>query len=258
MVKQIQTTDEYYELYDNDEDLLEVFSAPNYYDTDEQLVLIAVLMLLEQRYRLLQSMSPSQVVDEVESIMDSLLVELDNVAYARSESHIKAYFDSLLDDYSIPQDYVDMDYTMLDLMTDSIDNLVSQLHGEIKVKAKFFRDNMSKDSFDVLPNFKRAVTKLIDAVGNNLIHGKEKSKRNVYRFVYGKDKLYYWLTANDDKVCSWCLMQQSLPPRTIDEMPLDHPRGRCVLEPIDYNYSDEYYVMLARGEYQKEIVAYSS
>ena len=35
MVKQIQTTDEYYELYDNDEDLLEVFSAPNYYDTDE-------------------------------------------------------------------------------------------------------------------------------------------------------------------------------------------------------------------------------
>ena len=257
MVKQIQTTDEYYDLYDNDEDLLEVFSAPNYYDTDEQLVLIAVLMLLEQRYRLLQSMSPSQVVDEVESIMDSLLVELDDVAYTHSESHIKAYFDSLLDDYSIPQDYVDMDYTMLDLMTDSIDNLVSQLHGEIKVKAKFFRDNMSKDSFNVLPNFKRAVSKLIDAVGNNLIHGKEKSKRNVYRFVYGKDKLYYWLTANDDKVCSWCLMQQSLPPRTIDEMPLDHPNGRCVLEPIDYNYSDEYYVMLARGEYRKEINAYS-
>lgn len=254
MVQQVQVNDEFYESSDDD-DPLAVFSAPSYFETDEQLVLIACLMILEQRYRLLQSMTPSQVVDEIEEIMDSLLVDLDDIAYSQAENHIRKYFELLLDDYSIPTGYVDMDYSMLDLMEDSIDNLVSQLHGELKVKAKFFRDNMSKDTFDVLPNFKRAVKKLIDGVGSNLIHGKEKSKRNAYKFIYGEDKLYNWLTMNDDKVCSWCLAQQSLPPRTIDEMPLDHMHGRCELEPIDYTYSDEYYLMLARGEYANTIDA---
>ena len=253
MVKEIQYNDEFYEPYDDDDDPLAIFNAPSQFDTDEQLVLIACLMLLEQRYRLMQSMTPSQVVDEVEGIMDSLLVELDDMAYNQAESHIKSFFESLLDDFSIPDSYVAMDYTMLDLMTDSIDNLVSQLGGELKVKAKFFRDNLSKDNFNVLPNFKRAVNKLVDAVGSNLIHGKEKSKRNVYEFVYGEDKLYRWMTANDDKVCAWCLAQQSLPPRTLAEMPLDHMWGRCELEPIDYTYSDDYYLMLARGEYMDTI-----
>lgn len=254
MVKQMQLNDEFYESSDDD-DPLEVFSAPSYFDTDEQLVLIACLMILEQRYRLLQSMSPTQIVDELEEIMDSLLSDLDNMAYTQAENHIKSSFEALLSDYSIPGGYVDMDYSMLELIEDGIDGLVSQLGNELKVKAKFFRDNMSKDSFDVLPNFKRAVRKLIDTVGSNLIHGKEKSKRNVYKFVYGEDKLYRWLTANDDKVCDWCLAQQSLPPRTIDEMPLDHMHGRCVLEPIDYTYSDDYYLMLARGEYANTIEA---
>ena len=175
------------------------------------------------------------------------------MAYSQAENHIRAYFSSLLADYNIPDGYVSMDYSMLELLGDSIDNLVSQLRGELRVKAKYFRDNMSKDTFDVLPNFKRGVRKLIDGVGSNLIHGKEKSKRNVYEFVYGEDKLYRWLTANDDKVCAWCLAQQSLPPRTLDEMPLDHMWGRCELEPIDYTYSDDYYLMLARGEYANTI-----
>lgn len=256
MVKEIQFSDEFYETSDDDEPL-SVFSAPSQFDTDEQLVLIACLMLLEQRYRLLQSMTPSQVVDEVDEIMDSLLSDLDNMAYTQAENHIRAFFNSLLNDYNIPDGYVEMDYSMLELLEDTIDNLVSQLRGELRVKAKYFRDNMSKDTFDVLPNFKRSVRRLIDGVGNTLIQGKEKSERNVYEFVYGEDKLYRWITANDDKVCAWCRMQESLPPRTLREMPLDHMWGRCEKEPIDYTYSDEYYLMLARGEYANTINAFT-
>jgi hypothetical protein len=48
-----------------------------------------------------------------------------------------------------------------------------------------------------------------------------------------------------------------MPPRTLREMPLDHWNGRCDHEPVDYTYSDEYYVMLARGEYRDEINAYT-
>ena len=257
MVKQIQLTDEYYEPYGDDDDPLAVFSAPSYYETDEQLVLIACLMLLEQRYRLLQSMTPQQVVDEVEEIMDSLLTDLDAMAYNQSEAHIRKYFKEILDSYSIPDGYIDMDYSMLEIMEDSIEALVTQLYGELKSKSKFFRDNMTKDNFNVLPNFKRAVQRLINAVGSNLIWGKEKSKRNIEEFVYGEDKLYRWVTANDDKVCIWCRGQESLPPRTLREMPLDHWNGRCDHEPIDYTYSDEYYLMLARGEYASEIEAFT-
>jgi hypothetical protein len=202
MVRQIQVSDEYYEPYEDDDDPLAVFVAPDYFETDEQLVLIACLMLLEQRYRLMQSMTPSQVLDEIEDIMDSLEVELDNMSYNQAEAHIRKYFNKILSDYNIPDGYVDMDYSMLEIMEDSIIGLINNLRDEIKVKSKFFKDNMSKDNFNLLPNFKRAVRKLIDAVGSNLIHGKEKSKRNVYEFVYGKDKLYRWLTANDDKVCA--------------------------------------------------------
>lgn len=255
MVKQIQTVDEYYEPYDDDEDdPLAVFSAPTYFETDEQLVLIAFLMLLEQRYRLMQSMTPQEIVDEVEEIMASFQTELFETIDSKATTHIRNYFEKVLNEFSIPNtNYVAMDTSMLDLMRESLSNMVNQITGEIKVKSMFFVDNMSKDSFNLLPNFKRAVQKIVDAVGNNLIHGKEKSKRNIYKFVYGKDKLYRWLCVNDMKTCNWCLYQQTLPPRTIDELPLDHPHGRCTIDPIDYTYSDEYYVMLARGEYATAI-----
>ena len=256
MVKQIQEIEEYYES-DDEDDPLSIFVAPTYYEIEEQLVLIACLMLLEQRYRLLQSMNPSEVVDEIDEVISSLYSELSSTAHDKSLTHIEDYFSGLLDDFNIPTGYVNTDTSMLDIMDDSIRGLVNQLGDELKVKSKFFRDNLSKDTFNILPNFKRAVQKLVDAVGNNLIYGKEKSKRNVYKFVYGEDKLYRWLTMNDDRVCAWCLMQQSLPPRTIDEMPLDHPKGRCSIDPIDYVYSDEYYIMLARGEYSPEIEAFS-
>lgn len=256
MVSEIQTTDEYYEPYDDDDDPLAIFSAPTYYDVDEQLVLIACLMLLEQRYRLIQSMTLQDIVDEIDGIMDSLYNELSETAYDKAYKHIEDYFKGLLDEFNIPDTgYASMDTSMLDIMDDSIVGMVYQLRDELKVKTKFFKDNMSKDNFNILPNFKRAVRKLIDGVGSNLVYGKEKSKRNVYEFVYGEDKLYRWLTANDDKVCAWCRVQESLPPRTLREMPLDHINGRCEQEPIDYSYSDEYYIMLARGEYRNEIDA---
>ena len=202
----------------------------------------------------MQSMTPQEIVDEVEEIMASFQTELFETIDSKATTHIRNYFEKVLNEFSIPNtNYVAMDTSMLDLMRESLSNMVNQITGEIKVKSMFFVDNMSKDSFNLLPNFKRAVQKIVDAVGNNLIHGKEKSKRNIYKFVYGKDKLYRWLCVNDMKTCNWCLYQQTLPPRTIDELPLDHPHGRCTIDPIDYTYSDEYYVMLARGEYATAI-----
>lgn len=255
MVKRIQKIDEYYE--DDEDDNSFIFYAPSYFETDEQLVIVACLMLLEQRYRVMESMTPAQVLDEIDVIMDSLSDELSDVVRNRALSHIQEYYLGVLENFAIPStEYASMDRSMLEIMGDGVTNAIKQLVDELKVKSKFFDGNMSKDDFSILPNFKRAIQKIVDAVGNNLIYGKELSKRNVYKFVYGEDKLYRWITANDDKVCGWCRVQESLPPRLLSEMPLDHPRGRCVIEPIDYTYSDEYYLMLARGEYAEVIDAY--
>lgn len=256
MVAEIQEFEEYYDLSE-DEDDDELFYAPTRFDIDEQLVIVACLMLLEQRYRVLKSMSPERVQDEVEAMIDSLNSELKSTAIDKIDSTVWDYFDKIMSDFNIPDKYVSQDTSMYPIVEESINTLCNQLKGELKQKSMFFVDNLTKDTFNILPNFKRAVRKVIDAVGGNLIYSKEKSKRNVEEFVYGKDKLYYWITANNDKVCEWCRMQEALPPRTLSEMPLDHWNGHCEHEPVDYTYSDEYMIMLARGEYRDEINAYT-
>lgn len=252
MVSQIQEIDEYYHSDDEDDDIYSMFYAPDYYTTDEQLVLIAVLMLLEQRFRVMQSMSPSRMLEEVDEIMDSLDEELRDTASSKVINHVQSYLDSVLMDYAIPLGYISIDSSMIEIMEDSITAMVNNLRDEIIVKCKFFIDNMSKDDFSIAPNFRRGVKKLVDAVGNNLLYSKEKSLRNVEKFVYGEDTLYKWITVGDDKVCLWCRMQERMPPRTIDELPLDHPHGRCTKEPIDPTYSDEYYLILARRQYNEQ------
>ena len=257
MVKQIQEIEEYYHSDEDDDDPYALFSAPTHYEIDEQLVIVACLMLLEQRYRVMQSMTPQEIVDEIEDIIDSLNVELTSTAIDKIDSTVKTFFDEIMANYSIPSRYVSQDTSMYPIVEESINNMCNQLKGELKLKSMFFIDNMTKDDFNILPNFKRAIRKVIDAVGGNLIYSKEKSKRKVEEFVYGEDKLYYWITANDDRVCAWCRMQESLPPRTLREMPLDHWNGRCEHEPVDYMFSNQYLMMLARGEYSDEINAFT-
>lgn len=241
MVKQLQTIDEYYE--DEDDDL--TFAPPSYFESDERLVLIAVLMLLEQRYRLLSSMTPQDIVDEIDEIMDSFQSELLTTAEAKVDS---AVWDSLLKElieWNIPiMGYVEQDTSMYPIMMMSLTGLVNQLRDELKVKAQFFNDNMSKGDFSIIPNFKRAVQKIIDGVGNNLIYAKEKSHRRVLKFVYGDDALFKWYHMNDEKVCDWCIAQGREPPRRIDDWELDHPHGRCILEPVENIYSADYYALL--------------
>lgn len=241
MVKQIQQIDEYYDPYEDDNDPLGIFFAPDYYTSDEQLVLIACLMLLEQRYKLLQSMTPQRVLDEIDDITKSLKKELKSTAIEKVHSCVYDYFTEKLMEFKIPQvGYVEQNNSMDTIIKQSIDNLCNQLRDELKLKAMFFKDNMSNSDFDVLPNFRRAVQKLNDGVGNNLLYSKEKSLRDIYKFVYDEDVLWLWVTKMDSRVCEWCREQEQLPPRSIKDIPLDHPRGRCRIAPLWVAYSDEY------------------
>lgn len=245
MVSLIQLTDEF---YSEDDEPLDIFNAPDYYDTDEQLVLIACLLLLEQRYRLLQSMTPSRMVSEIDSIIASFKKELKKTAIDKLRDCTYDYFVTELNEWDIPvKGYVSYDNFMNDILTQSITNLTNQLGDELKLKAKYHQKGLTDDILDVKPNFRRASNKLKDCLGDAILKNKEKNHRNILKFVYGTDKLYRWFTVNDSKVCDWCLYQQSLPPRPLDEIPYDHLHGRCELDPIDLTYSDEYYLLLARN-----------
>ena len=246
MVRQIQKQSEYY-IYEEDDPYFYP-SDDSSYDSDEKLVLIAVLMLLEQRFRLFQSMTPERVLVEVDGVVDSLESELINTAISKINDCVKGSFDDELFGFGIPQGKVSQSTSMDDVVKQSIKGLCNQLRDEIKTKALFFKDNMSNTGFSVAPSFKRAIQKLVDSVGNAILNSKELSHREIMKFVYGEDKLYRWLCVNDDKTCDWCLMQQSLPPRPLSEMPLDHPHGRCTVDPIDYTYSDHYMLLLANND----------
>lgn len=242
MVSQIQLTNEFYSY---DDEPFDIFDAPSYYESDEQLVLIACLLLLEQRYRLLQSMTSSRLVAEIDNIMTSFKKELKDTATNKVDNHVYENFIDELTDWNIPLDTINFDKSIDVILNQSITNLCNQLHDELKLKGMYHREGYTDDILDIKPNFRRASNKLKDCVGDALLKGKEKNHRNILKFVYGTDKLYRWLCVNDSRTCDWCLYQQSLPPRPIEEIPYDHQHGRCVLDPIDTTYSDEYYLILA-------------
>ena len=241
MVKQIQTIEEY---YDEDDEI--DFYPPSDKDDDEKLVLLACLLILERYFNQLQSMTPQEVLDEIDGLTSSLESDLIETARNKVDNAVWESFVDELTEWKIPVfGYVEQDTSMYRVMDSSITALINQLRDDIKSKAMFFLDNMSNSDFSVVPNFKRAIRRVIDTVRNNLNYSKEKSHGNIMKFVYGEDKLYAWKSAHLATTCDWCLAQEKRPPRRYDDWEMDHPYGHCEKEPIDETYSDEYYLLLA-------------
>lgn len=239
MVKQVQVIDEYYD--DEDEDIYALWVAPDYYDYDEQLVLLACLLKLKQVYDKMQSMTPQMVLDEIDDIVKNLKSDLKDTAIREVHNNVFDYFSDVLMKYNIPQSgYVEQDTSMDIVIRQSIDTLCNQLGDELKLKSLHFDLIKSKGTFSILPNFKRAVQKLIDGVGGNLLYSKEKSERNVLDFVYTDDTLWIWVTQGDMRVCEWCREQEAMPPRRLKDMPYDHLGGRCGKVPVNAEYTEDY------------------
>lgn len=233
------------EYYDEDDDEL-LFVPPSYYSSDEQLVLFACLLLIRELFEKLNSMTPEEILEEINGVLDNFESELVATATSQVDSAVYESLRQELVEWNIPifGDYVQQDVSMYPIMEDSIHSAVSQLEYDLKAKTQFFIDNLSKDTFNVKPNIRRIIRGVVDAVGNNHMYAKEKTHRNVLNFIYGDDALYKWYHMNDSRVCDWCIAQGNEPPRRIEDIPLDHPNGRCIIEPIDEVYSNEYYSLL--------------
>lgn len=219
------------------------FSANSSYDSDEIYVILLCLAYLEEYYTRYNQMTASELLDVVSQDMDTLKSDLLKVISDDGVKSVDEIFDGLLMEYNIPEDVVKPDYNK-EVMIAGIDALVNQLRDDLIAKATFNLHSLNDGLFDVSPNFKRAISRINDVVGTGLVHAKEKSGRNIFKFVYGEDALFYWVCRNDARTCSWCRSQARSEPRPIDEWELDHPYGRCTLKPVNESFSDDYRLLV--------------
>lgn len=239
MVQTNQTTDEYYLTDYTPPD----FTANSSYDSDEQFAILMCLALLEYYYENYNNQSPDEILKTITEDMDSLKESLSSEGMKYVEDAVNTVFNKELEDYQIPENTISPEYNYLVIVA-GIDALVNQLRDDLKAKAIYYANNLSNSPFNVKPNFERAIKRINDVVGTGLINAKELSHRNVSKFVYGSDALFYWVCKNDAKTCSWCRSQARSDPRPIDEWELDHPYGRCTLKPVNEEFSDDYKLLV--------------
>ena len=239
MTQLTQSTDEYY---------LQDYTPPDFtanqsYDTDEQFVILMCLALLEAYYELYNNQSPSEILKTITDDMDSFKEELSSEGIRYIQEAVDKVFEEELEEYNIPSSTITPDYNNL-VISAGINALVNQLRDDLKAKAIYYANNLANTPFDVKPNFERAIKRINDVIGTGLIHAKEKSHREVSKFVYGEDALYRWVCVMDAKTCAWCRSQARSEPRKIDEWELDHPFGRCSLVPVTEEFSDDYKLLV--------------
>lgn len=239
MVQTNQTTDEYYLTDYTPPD----FTANSSYGSDEQFAILMCLALLEYYYENYNNQSPDEILKTITEDMDSLKESLSSEGMKYVEDAVDTVFNKELEDYQIPENTISPEYNYLVIVA-GIDALVNQLRDDLKAKAIYYANNLSNSPFNVKPNFERAIKRINDVVGTGLINAKELSHRNVSKFVYGSDALFYWVCKNDAKTCSWCRSQARSDPRPIDEWELDHPYGRCTLKPVNEEFSDDYKLLV--------------
>ena len=231
------------ELYESSTEYLS-FMPSSGYDSDEQIVILACLNLLEEYYELYQSLTPEEILNRVDDDIELLTNELSTTAISNISSEVALGFIEELNSYSIPEDYMTPDSVVDEVVILGLIAGMNQLRDDLKAKATYYIQYRLSTVFNIDPNFKRAINKISDVVGNNLFVAKEAGHRQISRFVYGNETLYRWRCVMDARTCTVCRALSREAPKPLDEWPYDHPHGRCTLEPVNPTYSEDYLLLL--------------
>ena len=240
MVATIQKSDEYFL-----SDIIEESPVFDYVDddTDKQVLVLFFLYLLERLYQDYESKTPEYVLANFENDVDKLLQEF-NTGF---ESLFNEYIDTLMNNnkanYNLSEfeevpilDEYSLDTTRAVTLA-TFYALFDQLKCDAITKARVWMDShVTNEGFNLVPNFNRAIKRVKDAFGYATTIAQQKIERNILSYVYGVDELYYWVCAGPNP-CAWCLMQQSMPPRPLNEWEYDHIHGHCILVPITEMYN---------------------
>lgn len=232
--------EEYYGLLDNDLDD-EDFS-PNNQDEDIKKMLTIALGLLydfyiEHKYYSEYNIGSEEFKEEI----DELNVQLKEMLIYLFTNYVIDVQNRLDVEYVIPTGTITSDFDLEAVIDSGVDAAISQLYNDLKNKADFYRDvAITTGMFSLHSNFRRAVKRLTNVIDYNAQYTRNRIERSYLEFVYGQEALFYWKVSGIN-TCPWCYDLESMGAMPLSWFPVDHPNGRCWLEPVLPDvYSDEY------------------
>lgn len=236
------------EFYGNDlsSEIDEFEWLPDSDDIDEQLMLVAVLALLQTLYKEYQYKSPDYILTHLPDSVNELKKKLSTLSEDELKKVAESHRTTTLEIYGlnkIVHNQISLDYDITGTVAtikSSVQATLNQLRDDIITKAYTFKDTLkSVNDFNVRSNFRRAIRRTKNFVRFNAQLIKQKVTRSVQKFVYGPDMKYFW-DPSGHNTCEWCWALARLPAQTIDRWPLDHPNGGCGLRPESIKTTEEY------------------
>ena len=215
-------------------------------DTDEQLMYVALFVILAKLYSDFEHKSIDYVVAKFPNAVTKAGTKLVETSKTELTKIIEDHKIEVLKEFKIHEKVipkVKLDYDMkptFSTMNLSIKGAINQLKDDVAAKASAFKAGMGvKEDFNLKANFKRAARRTKNFVKYNGQFAKQKITRAAQKMRYGSKMLYYWVVAFHN-TCNWCFALARLPPKPIKEWPYDHPNGRCTLVPASNDSSEEY------------------
>ena len=242
-VPQAPSYEEFYGLIDNE--LEDEEFEPDEKDKKIKELLVIALSLLQDFY--IEHMYDTEyfiVSEEFQEQLNGLNTHLKELLLSLFSDYVSKVQNELDIQYVIPTGTVESDFDLEKVIDSGVDMVTTQLYSDLKNKADFYRDvAITTGMFSLHSNFRRAVKRLTDVIRNNAQYTENRITRSYLEFVYGQEKLFYWRVSGIN-TCAWCYEMEAMGAMPLSWFPVDHPNGRCWLEPvIADDYSDEYIVL---------------
>ena len=239
-VSDVPSYEEFYGLLDNDID-------DEDFDSDEQdekiRRMIAIALSLLQEFYLIHKYDNEYYISS-----DYFKEELDEFNTFLKENILvlfNKYFDEMSAEYDlkyqIPSGTIEQSIDIENVINSGVDSVTDTLYSDLKNKADFYQDvAITTGMFSLHSNFRRAIKKLTNVVKNNAQYASNVIERDYLSFVHGQEALFFWKVSGIN-TCAWCYEMEAMGAMPLSWFPVDHPNGRCWLEPANpTEYSDEY------------------
>lgn len=239
-VHEVPSYEEFFGLVDNE--ITDEEFDPKEEDERIKKIIAVALSLLQEFYIEHRYDSLSYIVSEdFESEMNTFnenLKELLVVLFSQYILEIQAEYNI---EYSIPVGVVESTFEIDTVLDSAVDTVTQTLYVDLKNKAEFYKEvALVAGVFSLHANFRRAIKRLTNHIKNNAQYTHNVIEREYLSFVYGQEALFYWKCSGIN-TCNWCYSIEAMGAMPLSWFPVDHPNGRCWLEPADPNkYSDEY------------------
>ena len=239
-VHEVPTYEEFFGILDNeldDEDF-------DYEDEDEnkKKLIVVVLSLLEDFYSEVMYWSEYDILtEEFETKLAQFNTELKEILLILFDNYFEDVRAGLNIEYGIPSDIKISDLNIQSTIDSGVDRITNTLHDELTNKAHFYKDVVRTTGvFSLHSNFRRAIKNLTNLADFNAQYVKKNTERDYIEFVYGQEALAKWCVTGIN-TCAWCYELEAMGAMPISWFPVDHPNGRCWLEPVNPDeYSEQY------------------